>query len=78
LCQACIDTRYPTAGGFDLYQLALDNHNKNIDGNGANGGGNSPDSDPPSGRTDDGDSPDSDPPSGRTYDATSAVATTTP
>lgn len=25
LCQACIDTRYPTTGGFDLYQLALEN-----------------------------------------------------
>lgn len=25
LCQACIDTNYPTAGGFELYELALDN-----------------------------------------------------
>ena len=25
LCQACIDTRYPTSAGRRLYQIALDN-----------------------------------------------------
>jgi amidophosphoribosyltransferase len=37
LCQACIDTQYPTPAGRELFQLALGNAQAESNGNGQHG-----------------------------------------